>query len=51
MAIMNTDIKASIKSSKHVANMTTNTDIPLKHVHDARIIVIEFEKKSKQCEV
>ena len=51
MANMHTDVKTSIKQSRHVTNMTINTDIPLKHVHDAIIIVIESEKEHKPCDV
>ena len=42
-----TCIKASIKPFKHVTNMSMNTNISLEHVYDARIVVIEFEKRSK----
>ena len=51
MANVHTSLITSIKWSRHDANMTTNTNIPLKHVHDARIIAIKSEKECKPCDV
>ena len=51
MENVHTSVKTSIKWSRHDANMTTNTNILLKHVHDARIIVMKSEKECKSCDV
>ena len=47
MANMHTGFKTSIKSSKHVVNVSIITNTLLKYTYDARIAVIEFEKGSK----
>ena len=51
MATINIFAKTSIKPIQYIANMITNTYIPLKHVYDARIVVIEFEIKVKPYEL
>ena len=50
MAIINIRIKTPIKSFKHVANMSIITNTSLEYGYDARIVVINFETKSKPCE-
>ena len=50
MAIINICIKTSIKSFKHVANISIITNTLLEYVYDARIIVLNLETKGKLCE-
>ena len=50
MVIIDICIKTPIKSFKHVTNMSIITNTSLEYVYDARIVVINFETKSKLCE-
>ena len=50
MTIVSIFIKTSIKSFKHVANMSIITNTSLEYVYYARIVLINFEIKRKPCE-
>ena len=51
MANAYTGIKNSIKSVSQVAKISTLINISIKDANDAGITVIDFEKRSKLCEL